>query len=196
MSLLLITADPGLQAQVKQASQETMGTQVTIAKDWDAASRVIRKGAFDIVILETKRDGLLNLSQTCRAIDPSRTFILAGSRAALQRVSSEVLAGMLRSDGNSPGRVNQNFGLEDYIESKLGDFVKGMKNGSARNLHRMLIKAVECPLISLVLEGTNGNQAQAAHLLGINRNTLRKKITEFSLPLKRGKNRRLKQTLT
>ena len=43
------------------------------------------------------------------------------------------------------------------------------------------------PLIALALRETNGNQIQAAHLLGMNRNTLRKKITEFGIPVKRGR---------
>jgi two-component system nitrogen regulation response regulator GlnG len=62
-----------------------------------------------------------------------------------------------------------------------------MKSSSARNLHHMLISAVERPLIALVLKETNGNQIKAAHLLGVNRNTLRKKITELRIPVKREK---------
>ncbi|MGH7231435.1 MAG: helix-turn-helix domain-containing protein, partial [Nitrospiraceae bacterium] len=58
---------------------------------------------------------------------------------------------------------------------------------SARNLHQMLISAVERPLITLALKETNGNQIQAAQLLGVNRNTLRKKITELRIPVKREK---------
>ena len=77
--------------------------------------------------------------------------------------------------------------LEEIIESKLEEFVKKMRNGSARNLHPMLIAAVERPLIAHALKETNGNQIQAAHLLGMNRNTLRKKITEFRIPVKRQK---------
>ena len=55
--------------------------------------------------------------------------------------------------------------LESYLEHKVGDFVKGMRNGSGRNLHPMLIAAVERPLILLTLRETKGNQIQAAELL-------------------------------
>ena len=51
----------------------------------------------------------------------------------------------------------------------------------------MLISAVERPLIIFALKETNGNQIQAAHLLGMNRNTLRKKIGELRIPVKREK---------
>ncbi len=75
--------------------------------------------------------------------------------------------------------------LEDYVESKFSEFVKAMKVSSARSLHDTLIRAVERPLIKLALQETNGNQIQAAQLLGMNRNTLRKKITEFKIPIRR-----------
>jgi two-component system nitrogen regulation response regulator GlnG len=75
--------------------------------------------------------------------------------------------------------------LESYLEMKMGDFVKGMRNGSARNLHPILISAVERPLIASALRETQGNQIQAAELLGLNRNTLRKKIVDLHIPLKR-----------
>lgn len=77
--------------------------------------------------------------------------------------------------------------LEDFLDQKMGDFVKGMHHGAAKNLHPMLISAVERPLISSALRETQGNQIQAAELLGLNRNTLRKKITNLHIPLKRGR---------
>ncbi len=77
--------------------------------------------------------------------------------------------------------------LEGYLEMKMGDFVKGMRNGSARNLHPILISAVERPLIASVLRETQGNQIQAAELLGLNRNTLRKKIVDLRIPLKKAR---------
>ena len=50
-------------------------------------------------------------------------------------------------------------------------------------LHSQLLADVEKPLVAAVLEHTDGNQIRAAALLGINRNTLRKKIAELGLVL-------------
>ncbi len=52
-------------------------------------------------------------------------------------------------------------------------------------LHARILKELEHPLISIALEATGGNQAKCADLLGINRNTLRKKINELDIKVTR-----------
>jgi len=56
----------------------------------------------------------------------------------------------------------------------------------AAGLHGRILKEVERPLISLTLEATRGNQIKAAQLLGVNRNTLRKRIRELDIRVVRG----------
>jgi two-component system nitrogen regulation response regulator GlnG len=55
----------------------------------------------------------------------------------------------------------------------------------ARGLHNRIMREVERPLIQIALEATRGNQLRAAELLGLNRNTLRKKIKELAIPVPR-----------
>ncbi|MEC3860985.1 response regulator [Mesobacterium sp. TK19101] len=52
-------------------------------------------------------------------------------------------------------------------------------------LYGRILREVEAPLIEIALEATGGNQAKCADLLGINRNTLRKKITELDIQVTR-----------
>ena len=52
-------------------------------------------------------------------------------------------------------------------------------------LYNRILKELEIPLISISLEATGGNQAKCADLLGINRNTLRKKISELDIKVHR-----------
>jgi two-component system nitrogen regulation response regulator GlnG len=52
-------------------------------------------------------------------------------------------------------------------------------------LYNRILKELEVPLISLSLEATGGNQAKCADLLGINRNTLRKKINDLDIKVHR-----------
>jgi DNA-binding protein Fis len=182
-SILLVSPDPDLLAQLRHDLKEST---ITVAKDVGSVPRTAGKRPFDAVLVEAKRGLLSELAEMHRAVDPSRTVVLAGSRPILRQACAFVQA-MRSMNGRA---VNGTLCLEDYIESKLGDFVKGMKSSSARNLHPMLITAVERPLITLALKETNGNQIQAAHLLGMNRNTLRKKITELRIPVKREKPRK------
>lgn len=186
VSILLLTADPDLQAQIKRDFKDTA---ITVAKDLASMSRASAKRTFDGVIIETKRNQPQELAELSRHIDPTKTVVVAGSRAVL-RQTHRMFHALSNSAGPPANHADPNFSLDDYIKSKLGDFVRGMKNGSARDLHPILIKAVEEPLITLVLRETNGNQMQAADLLGMNRNTLRKKITEFRISVKRERARR------
>jgi two-component system nitrogen regulation response regulator GlnG len=55
--------------------------------------------------------------------------------------------------------------------------------GEATDVFQKIQQRVERPLLEVVLERTNGNQIRAAAILGINRNTLRKKITELAIEL-------------
>jgi two-component system nitrogen regulation response regulator GlnG len=54
-------------------------------------------------------------------------------------------------------------------------------------LYARILREVELPLIEIALAATSGNQAKCADLLGINRNTLRKKITELDIQVTRGR---------
>ncbi len=184
LSCILFTSDSNLQAQLaKDLKKAKVPASMTVVKSLAAMQRVTAKRTVDVVIFETKRGAAKQLAEVQQAVDPSKTFVLAGSRAILRRAAG-VVHSLAPSALPSVARMNHS-SLEDYLDSKLYEFVKGMKNGSARNLHPMLIKAVERPLISHALKETNGNQIQTAHLLGMNRNTLRKKINELRIPIKR-----------
>jgi two-component system nitrogen regulation response regulator GlnG len=52
-------------------------------------------------------------------------------------------------------------------------------------VYQRILKEVELPLIIIALDATGGNQAKCANLLGINRNTLRKKISELDIQVTR-----------
>ena len=54
-------------------------------------------------------------------------------------------------------------------------------------LYARILREIELPLITIALDATGGNQAKCADLLGINRNTLRKKITDLDIRVTRGR---------
>jgi two-component system nitrogen regulation response regulator GlnG len=71
--------------------------------------------------------------------------------------------------------------LEDLIERKLLECVRGLRDRGSANLYEVVVALVEKPLLRAVLRETGGNQVRAAQILGINRNTLRKKLTEHDI---------------
>ncbi len=70
--------------------------------------------------------------------------------------------------------------LDELVSLEVGAALDGPETG---DIYRQVIEKVERPLIARVLSATDGNQLKAAALLGINRNTLRKKISELGIEL-------------
>ena len=78
-------------------------------------------------------------------------------------------------------------GLAAAVERHIKGYFAAHKGGlPAAGLYDRVLREVERPLIVLTLGATRGNQIRAAHLLGLNRNTLRKKIRELDIPVVRG----------
>lgn len=183
-SILLLSADPDLHHQFKEVFKDA---SIVSAKDVATVPKEAARRTFDAVIMESKSGSVSDLGKLPHAVDPRHTLVVTGSRHVLRRTSRlmrDLGTGSAGSHSGGGGRLPS---LEDYLERKMGDFVKGMRNGSASDLHPMLISAVERPLIELALKETNGNQIQAAELLGLNRNTLRKKIQDLHISVGRSK---------
>jgi DNA-binding protein Fis len=178
--VLLLTGDPDITALCRQVFKHAL---ITAARDAGNLPKEAAKQRFDAVVVEL-HSGQDVASSLPSYIDPSLTLIITGSRAILKR-TIQMMEFMNGSGVHALNGKAPETSLEGYLETKMGDFVKGMRNGAARNLHPMLISAVERPLIASALRETRGNQIQAAELLGLNRNTLRKKIVDLHIPLNR-----------
>ena len=187
LSLILFTTDPNLAQKLERDLRKwSVPATMTVARSITSLQRAAGKRTFDGILLETRRESFPDFAKVQQVVDPSRTFILVGSGETLLQTASRMQT-VSHARGRGASAFPANGSLEDYFESKLGDFVKEMKHGSARDLHPMLLKTVERPLISHALRVTNGNQIKAALLLGMNRNTLRKKITDLRIPVNREK---------
>jgi two-component system nitrogen regulation response regulator GlnG len=86
-----------------------------------------------------------------------------------------------------PSATPANEGLSAAVERHLKDYYAAHKDTlPAAGLYDRVLREVERPLILLTLAATRGNQIRAAQLLGLNRNTLRKKIRELDIEVMRG----------
>jgi two-component system nitrogen regulation response regulator GlnG len=131
-----------------------------------------------------------------RAVDRLVRYPWPGNVAQLKEVCRRVLLRTRRNtieatdlDGILPAlddRVPlENLPFEEMVRSKLRGFLTRNKNVAIAGLYEEVIARVERPLIELVLEQTSGNQVHAARILGLNRNTLRKKIVELRITARR-----------
>ena len=66
--------------------------------------------------------------------------------------------------------------LAKYLRRALNTYYRDLDGEQPRKIYEMVMYSVEKPLIETILQKAEGNQTQAAEILGINRNTLRKKI--------------------
>ena len=81
-------------------------------------------------------------------------------------------------------------GLGATVERQLKRYFAAHKGGlPSPGLHGRILREIEKPLITLTLSATRGNQIKAASVLGLNRNTLRKKLRELDIPVVRGGDR-------
>ncbi len=81
--------------------------------------------------------------------------------------------------------VYDDLSLEDVVRLKLREYFRQIGNVEPKDLYELILQRVERPLIELTLERTQGNQLRAASMLGINRNTLHKKIADLHIEVRR-----------
>ena len=74
--------------------------------------------------------------------------------------------------------------VERHLSGHFADFAEGIP---PPGLYDRVLEEVERPMIQLTLAATRGNQVRAAEILGLNRNTLRKKINDLGVELVRGR---------
>ncbi len=71
--------------------------------------------------------------------------------------------------------------IEDCIRDSLEQYFKDLQGTEPHSVHAMIVDAVEKPLLEVVMQHAEGNQSRAAEWLGINRNTLRRKLIDHKL---------------
>lgn len=71
--------------------------------------------------------------------------------------------------------------LQDCVRENVETYFADLDGTEPANVHDMLMRAVEKPLLEVVMAHAQHNQSRAAQWLGLNRNTLRKKLLEHGL---------------
>ena len=153
-------------------------------------------------LLKAEKSGGAARTLSSAAAEILRTYSWPGNVRQLENAIRR-LALTSRAAEISAGEVEQVLGSQPELEPMRGSAATSEKLGASveRHLRRYfdlhgnmlppaglygrILREVELPLIEIALEATGGNQAKCADLLGINRNTLRKKITDLDIQVTR-----------
>jgi Fis family transcriptional regulator len=71
--------------------------------------------------------------------------------------------------------------IETSVRDSVEQYFRDLRGAEPHSLHEMVMNAVEKPLLDIVMQHADGNQSKAAEWLGINRNTLRRKLLDHKL---------------
>jgi Fis family transcriptional regulator, factor for inversion stimulation protein len=71
--------------------------------------------------------------------------------------------------------------IEQCIRESLEVYFKDLRGVEPHSMHELIMNTVERPLLDVVMQKCEGNQSKAAEWLGINRNTLRRKLVDHKL---------------
>ena len=125
---------------------------------------------------------LENLMRRLAALCPDEVIngeAVQAEIADVEPVGSAPAATLLSAEGPEP--------LSVAVERHIRQFLAAHRDGMApSDIYDQVLAEVERPLIQLTLAATRGNQIKAAAMLGLNRNTLRKKIRDLDIPVVRG----------
>ncbi len=114
-----------------------------------------------------------------------RRLVVTGTEEEVSRAEAETILSQ-QPAADTMGEASGDNRLSACVEKRLRRYFD-LHGGALppAGLYGRILREMELPLIEIALEATGGNQAKCADLLGINRNTLRKKITELDIRVTR-----------
>ena len=71
--------------------------------------------------------------------------------------------------------------IDDCMRASVEQYLKDLRGAEPHALHDLFLDAAERPLLEVVMRHAEGNQSRAADWLGINRNTLRRRLLDHKL---------------
>lgn len=202
---VMATSQSGLEAQMETgAFREDLYYRLSGVA---AAVPPLRERVEDIPLLadhflaRADRDGLGQKQFTEEAFELMRTYSWPGNVRQFENAVRRLVV-TVAEDDISRGQVELMLGNQPAVEASLSNTESERLSASVfkhlrryfdlhggalppDGLYARILREIEAPLIEISLDATGGNQAKCADLLGINRNTLRKKISDLDIEVTR-----------
>jgi len=124
--------------------------------------------------------GVNRLATRKEAASSGKTPPAAGASPARIGTASLAVTGSVRPAARRPAQQDAE-SLEQCVFRNLDQYFADLGGAKPHALHEMVLGAIEKPLLLFALQRCDGNQSAAADLLGINRNTLRRKLQDYGL---------------
>ena len=121
---------------------------------------------------------LENLVRRLAALYPQETIVESLIEAELIEAEAPIVDYSPVVTRAQPESLSES--IERHLEAYFAQFGSDIP---PPGLYHRILRELEAPLISVSLNATRGNQIKAAEMLGLNRNTLRKKIRDLELPV-------------
>lgn len=95
-------------------------------------------------------------------------------REGAREISTQPSIGEQYSSAQEPS-------LRDSVEKAVSNYFQHLEGQDVSDVYDMVLAEVEAPMLEVVMKYTRHNQTRAAHVLGLNRGTLRKKLKQYGL---------------
>lgn len=191
LRMLVVNASP----QLRLAFPEDEGG-ITVTQKRLAQVPPAEGDGYSLIVAETPSEWEHDGGRLRRLIETkSKSYVILAPAPLLHQTAAEIRAvgqalraGPLRRRGSehlppadrAEDAPDGSF-LHGALQRKLLQFVKAYSESGGRSLYSVVMREFERPLLELALAQTRGNQRRTAELLGMNRNTLRKRMQECRL---------------
>jgi DNA-binding protein Fis len=159
-------------SQINNISKESFVVLITSSRKYEEALNGFEARIFDVLKTPMESDKIKRVMERLNYV---KYIVRNITRNMLEIVDTS------GKEHRSDAGTIENMSMEKIVEVKLKKVIEKLNLDNLKGFYNIVIEEVEKPMFKLILENVKWNQIKAARVLGINRNTLRKKLRHYSI---------------